>query len=175
MSAIFWFIKKCTWEDQARKTWPLYSGNTQWNTKTGAQGFLPDLHCLEGPCYLCLWVSSPVWSGAVPSGQSVRHCGIYPAFSYRKKEREVAQLCLTLWNPMSCSPPGSSVHVILQARVVKWVDISFSRGPSRPRDWTRVSRIIGRHFTVWAPRGVLSYGIDVRLVSSRFTSLIRSK
>ena len=47
---------------------------------------------------------------------------------------EVAQLCLTLCNPMDCSPPGSSVHGILQARVLEWAAISFSRGSSRPRD-----------------------------------------
>ena len=48
----------------------------------------------------------------------------------------VTQWCLTLCDPMDCSPPGSSVHGILQARVLEWVAISFSRGSSRPRDWT---------------------------------------
>ena len=43
---------------------------------------------------------------------------------------EVAQSCLTLCDPMDCSPPGSSVHGILQARVLEWVVISFSRGSS---------------------------------------------
>ena len=45
-----------------------------------------------------------------------------------------------------CSPPGSSVHGIFQARVLEWVAISFSRGSSRPRDWTRVSCIVDRCF-----------------------------
>ena len=53
---------------------------------------------------------------------------------------------------MDCSPPGSSIHGILQARTLEWVAISFSRGSSRPRDQTRVSRIIGRRFTVWATK-----------------------
>ena len=44
------------------------------------------------------------------------------------KERVVAQLCLILCNPMDCSSPGSSVHGILQARVLEWGAISFSRG-----------------------------------------------
>ena len=44
----------------------------------------------------------------------------------------VAQLCLTLCDPMDCSPPGSSAHGILQARVLEWVAILFSRGPSQP-------------------------------------------
>ena len=52
-------------------------------------------------------------------------------------------------DPMDSSPPGS-VHGILQARILEWVAISFSRGSSQPRDWTWVSYISGRFFTVWA-------------------------
>ena len=50
-----------------------------------------------------------------------------------KRESEVAQSCPTLCNPMDYSPPGSSVHGILQARILEWVAISFSRGSSEPR------------------------------------------
>ena len=53
-------------------------------------------------------------------------------------------------NPMDCSPPGSSVHGISQARILEWVATSFSRGSSRPRDQTQVCCIAGRRFTVWA-------------------------
>ena len=60
--------------------------------------------------------------------------------------------CLTLWDPMDCSLPGSSVHEILQARILEWVAISFSRGSSQPRDQTRVSCIGGRRFNLWATR-----------------------
>ena len=66
------------------------------------------------------------------------------------KWSEVAQSCPTLCDPMDCSPPGSSVHGILQARVLEWVAISFSRGSSRPRDQTQVSRIADRCFNLWA-------------------------
>ena len=54
--------------------------------------------------------------------------------------------CPTLCNPMDCGPPGSSVHGLLQAGILEWVAIPFSRGSSRPRDWTRVSCIpcVGR-------------------------------
>ena len=48
----------------------------------------------------------------------------------------VTQLCLTLCDPMDYSPPGSSVHEILQARILKWIAIPFSRVSSWPRDWT---------------------------------------
>ena len=58
-----------------------------------------------------------------------------------------AQLYLTLWDPMDCSLPGSSVHRILQARILEWVAIPFSRGSSQPRDQTQVSHIAGRFFT----------------------------
>ena len=61
-------------------------------------------------------------------------------------------VCPTLWDPMGCSPPGSSVHGNLQARILEWVAISFSRGSSQPRDGTQVSRIAGRCFTLWATR-----------------------
>ena len=60
-------------------------------------------------------------------------------FSLKECESEVIQSCPTLCNLVDCSPPGSSVHEILQARLLKWVAISFSRGSSWPRDQTRVS------------------------------------
>ena len=65
-----------------------------------------------------------------------------------ESESEVAQSCPTLCNPMDCSPPGSSVHGIFQARVLEWVAIAFSGGSSQPRDQTRVSHTAGRRFTV---------------------------
>ena len=61
----------------------------------------------------------------------------------------VAQSCLTLWNPIDCRLPGSSVHGILQARILEWVAIFSCRGSSRPRDWTQVSFIAG---IFWATR-----------------------
>ena len=53
---------------------------------------------------------------------------------------------------MVCSPPGSSVHGILQAGILEWVAMHFSRGSSQPRNLTQVSRIVGGFFTVWATR-----------------------
>ena len=51
----------------------------------------------------------------------------------------VAQSCPTLCDPMDCSPPGSSIHGILQARILECIAIPFSRGSSWLRDWTHVS------------------------------------
>ena len=63
-------------------------------------------------------------------------------------------------DPMDCSLPGSSVHGILQARILEWVAISFSRGSSRPKNQTWVSCIAGRYFTNWTTREALKYNIS---------------
>ena len=65
---------------------------------------------------------------------------------------EVAQSCPTLFDPMDCSLPVSSIHGIFQARVLEWVAISFSRGSFWPKDRTQVSRFAGRCFTIWGTR-----------------------
>ena len=59
----------------------------------------------------------------------------------------VTQLYPTLCDPVDCSPPGSPVHRIFQARILEWVAISFSRGTSRSGDQTWVSGIAGQFFT----------------------------
>ena len=64
----------------------------------------------------------------------------------------VAQSCLTLYDPMDCSLPYSSVHGILQARMLEWVALSFCRESSRPRDQTLVSFTASKFFTVWVTR-----------------------
>ena len=53
----------------------------------------------------------------------------------------LAQSCPTLCDPTDSSPPGSSVHGILQVRILQWVAIFSSRGSSQPRDWTHVSYV----------------------------------
>ena len=61
-----------------------------------------------------------------------------------------AQSCLALYTPMDCSPPYSSVHGILQARMLEWIAISYSKESFRLRDRTQVSvfpALAGRFFT----------------------------
>ena len=73
----------------------------------------------------------------------------------------VSRVSEVFCNPMDYSPPGSSVHGILQEKILEWVTIPFSRGSSWPRDRTWVSHIASRFFTVWSTREVsstLSYG-----------------
>ena len=96
------------------------------------------------------------WSGKpFPSSEDLPDSGSKPRSlalpanslpSQSESESEVAQLCPTLCDSVDCSPPGSSVHGILQARILEWVAISFSRGSSQPRDQTRVSCIVGGCF-----------------------------
>ena len=74
------------------------------------------------------------------------------AFFFLSVKILVAQSCPTLCDPIDCRPPGSSVHGILQAIILEWIAIPFSRGSSWPRDQTRVSCIEGRFFTDWATR-----------------------
>ena len=69
-------------------------------------------------------------------------------------ESEITQTYPTLCDPIDCSSPGSSIHGIFQAIVLEWVAISFSRGSSRSRDQTQVSRIVDRHFTIWNTKEV---------------------
>ena len=66
----------------------------------------------------------------------------------------VAKSWSTLGHPMDCSPPGSSVHVILQARILEWVVISSSRGSLPPRDGASVSGVVGEFFANWTTREV---------------------
>ena len=79
-------------------------------------------------------------------------------FSLWKVKVLVTQSCLTLGDPLNCSPPGSSVHGILQARILEWVAIPFSMVSSQSRDWTWASHIAGRF---WATREALNFIIWV--------------
>ena len=83
----------------------------------------------------------------------------------------VAQLCLTL-QPLDCGPPGSSIRGILQARMLEWLAISFSRGSSQPRNWTQVFCIAGRFFTNWALREAPNQGWNLDLSDSSLCSFL---
>ena len=69
----------------------------------------------------------------------------------------VVQSCPTLCNPIDCSLPGSSVHGIIQARILEWVSMLFSRGSSQSRDWAQASCTAGAFFTLWVTRKQISH------------------
>ena len=91
-----------------------------------------------------------------------------------ESESEVAQLCPTLWDPMDCSLPDSSVHGIFQAGILEWVAIFFSRGSSWPRYRTWVYRAVGRRFTVWATRLPQAYLLSLRITSWSISNVTHS-
>ena len=77
---------------------------------------------------------------------------------------KVTQLYLTLCNPMDF------VHGILQARILEWVALPFSRGIFQPRDQTQVSHIAGRFFTSWATREALKPPFNINITSDQIRS-----
>ena len=93
------------------------------------------------------WVLQKMAKELLPLlNEKVNYLGIVLTISHKSRP--------TLCDPMDHNLPGSSVHEIFQARILEWVAISFSRRSSQPRDWTRVSGIVGRRFTIWATREV---------------------
>ena len=90
------------------------------------------------PCYIILMFQDQINWGSIVSVSA-----------------ESLQSCRTFCSPLKCSPPRSSVHGILQARILEWVAISFSQGSSRPRDWTQIPHFAGRRFNLWATREAL--------------------
>ena len=117
--------------------------------------------CKKKLCVRKKWILRFLQILASNKIQTTSHCFSFKIFimenskTYTSKKKAnsthvyccyfVAQLCLTLCDPKDCSPPGSSVHGILQARILEWVAISFSRGSSQPRDQVYIS-CIGRWF-----------------------------
>ena len=71
---------------------------------------------------------------------------IFEQIARRVHPCSVAQLCLTLCNPIDCNPPDSSVHGISQAKILVWVGISSFRGSSWSKDQTHMFCISGRFF-----------------------------
>ena len=87
-----------------------------------------------------------------------------PALHYPLKERKRKCSCSVVSSSLrlhDCSLPSFSIHGSFQARVLEWVAISFFRGSSRPREWTQISCIAGRRFTLWASREDSHYSLGL--------------
>ena len=87
------------------------------------------------------------------------------------ESESVSQSSLTLCDPVDCTPPVSSVYGILQARILEWVVIPFSRGSSQPRNRTPVSFTICGFFTIFTREALLSSDPCHRQLYSVTTSL----
>ena len=83
----------------------------------------------------------------------------------------VTQSCSTLCDPVGRSPPGSSVHEILQERILEWFAILFSRGSSRPRDPTRASLVTDRFFTISATGDIFHSALSSILCTNGYLIL----
>ena len=99
----------------------------------------------QGPVTICIYSYAFSLSLAHQNVSTLRagRASNTVSHDWLKSESEVTQSCPTLYNPMDCSPPGSSIHGIFQATILEWVVISFSRRSSQPKDQTRVSCIVG--------------------------------
>ena len=76
---------------------------------------------------------------------------------------KVAQLC-----PALCDPMDYTVHGILQARILDWVVFPFSRGSSQPRNWTKVSCIVGGFCTSWATREAIWFILILKMIKQHY-------
>ena len=102
-------------------------------------------------CWICQmqFLHMLIWS----SNFSSLGCWCDGLWKWKWKVKvKVTQSCLTL-----CDPMDYLVHGILQVRILGWVAFPFSRGSSQPKDWTQVSRILGRFFTSWATSETRKY------------------
>ena len=111
--------------------------------KEGGNRKKENLGPTSGSMYLAVW-SSKTMQGFFRQ----RKLSISSDSSGFLLHAKLFQLCPTLCDPMDYSPPGSSVHGILQVRMLEWVAILFFRGSSQLRDWTWVSHVAGRFFTI---------------------------
>ena len=121
---------------------------TRWNNKHKLSPTVSDASACS--CHLdpllWLWVSAK----HTPGPQEPERLKVEQELLIRWKWSRL--VVSDSFRPLDCSPPGSSVHGIVQARILEWVAISFSRVSFWPRDWTQVSRIAGRCFNLWATR-----------------------
>ena len=153
--------------EEAHSPWPITSRSIEHNTLVsllaGRQGLHSEPLGNLGRFPVEMWLPQGCWPRAsplydvCPSIFSSLCIGRNHSLSCHSLTEATAKLplgprgaqsqpCLTLWDLVDCSPPGSSVLGILQARILEWVATSYSRGSSQPRDRTRVSCVfcIGR-------------------------------
>ena len=131
----------------------LQAGILEW-VALPSPGDLPDPGIEPGS------LTSPVLAGRFLTARGTWE--LEPPSMLLKGESVLTQSCPALFHAMDCSLPGSSGHEILQTGTLEWVAIPFFRGPSRLRDQTRVSHIMGRFFTIWATLMDPKYAVSCR-------------
>ena len=128
------------------------SGNWWW---TGRPGVLPSMGCKESDTTETTELNRTFSKWPIPkwffSGGQIYDSRLFffPLF-FCENAYKLLQSCVIFCDPMNYSPPDSSAHGILQARILDWLAISYSRRSSQPRDQTWVSSIADGFFTIWA-------------------------
>ena len=125
-----------------------------WHKMIQEKGNADELIEIEDIFDQCLLVKYKMKSSTYDVGclQIEQKMHLEESRGYHITECYMTFSCVRLCNPKYYSPPSSSVLRILQARILEWVAIPFSRGSSLPRDWTHVSCIESRFFTIWITR-----------------------
>ena len=101
---------------------------------------------------MCPRTSKQSWGPGEQKSQTGLYGNHRISFCYHPNWKGNSLSHVRLCSPIDCSSPGSSVRGIFQARILEWIAIPISRRSSQPGDWTRVSSIAGRFFTIWAMR-----------------------
>ena len=117
----------------------LLMSSTVWAPAPGLRSSVQ--HQWKSTLSTSRWADRHHPQGRLTSLTCLLNCAAFSEWSQGQKMCSVAQSCPTLCNPMYCSPPGSSVHGIVQARILEWVAMPSSRGSFQPRDRTHVSYI----------------------------------
>ena len=175
---VLWFFKK----KNKCLPFPIYEHNKPAILGREVKGER-QMHVDRSIIFITLWMKHlkwVIWSNPPAKGTYVlleTHTHVcHPVLSNYTECRATWCVCVCVceslshvWlfcNLMDCNLPGSSVHGILQARIMEWVAIYSSRGSSWPRDWTWVSCMAGGFFTLWAARQAHSTCLGESLISS---------
>ena len=157
--------RKQVWREKLRRNEPW------WRSVTGLRFSHSPLHSQQGKLWSRRKLLYLGWTDKFRD-QSWRFCSAMIIFKGKKEKwsqlitkcislcAKSVQWCPTLCGPMDWSPPGSSVHGILQARILEGFAMPSSRGSSWPRDQTWVFHIAGRFFTLWATKVPSTYGLE---------------
>ena len=156
-----------SWQSQGTQTWEAAPAPRLWLHETNSKQYQNFSLCWLFPLlvqtyidlwvfmFLCLILTCIIYSWSYRTGVMSTQC-ICVCVCVYNSERPlkviVTQLRLTLCSPMDRSSLVSSIHGILQARILEWVAIPSSRGSPRLRNWSWASWIAGRSFTDWATR-----------------------
>ena len=167
------------WEDIARRELPTGQEDSFYQNPTmlAPWSWTPSLQNYK-KVNLCFW-SHPIYSillqlpNLTDTWRQSKVCNFmmihrpkWPGKSNKWKWNSLSHVWL--WDPRGCSPPGSSVCEILQARILGWAAISFTRGSSQPRDQAQVSCLGGRFFIIRARREAHKSQISIPILLHKF-------